>query len=52
MLEEAIHNLDLSVVDVLGDSFWEMIGVCFDGTGLIHSNNILKYDILKEETPF
>ena len=26
--------------------------MCFDGTGLIHSDNILKYDILKEETPF
>ena len=52
MLEEAIHNIDLSDVDVLGDSFWEMKGMCFDGTGLIHSDNILKYDILKEETPF
>jgi len=52
MLEEAIHNIDLSDVEVLRDSFWEMIGKCFDGTGLIHSDNILKYDILKEETAF
>lgn len=52
MLEEAIHNIDLSDVDVLGNSFWEMIRMCFDGTGLMHSNNILKYDILKEEIPF